>query len=69
MWSGRFRQPLDPGFERWQRLPRSGLLHYELEASAHARALGMLAASSENANTCAAWSKLGVAKTDSQFRG
>jgi len=42
MWSGRFRQPLDPEFERWQRsfdFDRR-LLHYELEAScAHARAL------------------------------
>jgi len=42
MWSGRFRQPLDAGFERWQRsfgFDRC-LLHYELEASsAHARAL------------------------------
>src|SRR4051794_37595453 len=42
MWSGRFRQPLDPEFERWQRsfdFDRQ-LLHYELEAScAHARAL------------------------------
>jgi argininosuccinate lyase len=42
MWSGRFRQPLDSGFERWQRsfdFDRR-LLRYELEASAaHARAL------------------------------
>lgn len=42
MWSGRFRQPLDPEFERWQRsfdFDRR-LLRYELEASgAHARAL------------------------------
>jgi len=42
MWSGRFRQPLDPDFERWQRsfgFDRR-LLSYELEASsAHARAL------------------------------
>ncbi len=42
MWSGRFRQPLDPGFERWQRsfdFDRR-LLKYELAASgAHARAL------------------------------
>jgi argininosuccinate lyase len=42
MWSGRFRQPLDPGFERWQRsfgFDRR-LLSYELAASgAHARAL------------------------------
>lgn len=42
MWSGRFRQPLDAEFERWQRsfdFDRR-LLQYELEASgAHARAL------------------------------
>lgn len=42
MWSGRFRQPLDPDFERWQRsfgFDRR-LLTYELAASgAHARAL------------------------------
>ena len=34
MWSGRFRQPLDPEFERWQRsfdFDRR-LLRYELEA-------------------------------------
>ena len=42
MWSGRFRQPLDPVFERWQRsFPFDRcLLPYELEASrAHAHAL------------------------------
>jgi argininosuccinate lyase len=42
MWSGRFRQPLDPEFERWQRsFPFDRrLLEYEVEASrAHARAL------------------------------
>jgi len=42
MWSGRFRQPLDPQFEKWQRsfdFDRR-LLSYELSAStAHARAL------------------------------
>src|ERR1017187_9065807 len=42
MWSGRFRQPLDSQFERWQRsfdFDRR-LLRYELAASgAHARAL------------------------------
>ncbi len=42
MWSGRFRQPLDPEFERWQRsfdFDRR-LLRYEISASgAHARAL------------------------------
>jgi argininosuccinate lyase len=42
MWSGRFRRPLDPAFEQWQRsFPFDRvLLPYELEASrAHARAL------------------------------
>ena len=42
MWPGRFQQPLDPDFERWQRsfsFDRR-LLRYELAASsAHARAL------------------------------
>ncbi|HYM76375.1 MAG TPA: argininosuccinate lyase [Candidatus Dormibacteraeota bacterium] len=42
MWSGRFRQPLDPAFERWQRsfaFDRR-LLRYEIAASgAHASAL------------------------------
>jgi argininosuccinate lyase len=42
MWSGRFRQPLDPAFETWQRSFEFDcrLLECELEASAaHARAL------------------------------
>jgi len=42
MWSGRFRQPLDPHFESWQRSFEFDrrLLRYELAASAaHARAL------------------------------
>jgi argininosuccinate lyase len=42
MWSGRFRQPLDPEFESWQRSFEFDrrLLHEELAASrAHARAL------------------------------
>src|ERR1700730_495662 len=42
MWSGRFRQALDPQFERWQRSFDFDwrLLRYELAASAaHARAL------------------------------
>ena len=42
MWSGRFREPLDPEFEQWQRsfdFDRR-LLRYELSASsAHAKAL------------------------------
>src|SRR5262245_60653196 len=43
MWSGRFRQPLDPQFEQWQRsFPFDHkLLRFELAASrAHAQALG-----------------------------
>jgi argininosuccinate lyase len=42
MWSGRFRQGLDPEFERWQRSFEFDrrLLKYELQASAaHAKAL------------------------------
>jgi argininosuccinate lyase len=42
MWSGRFREPLDPDFEQWQRsFPYDRrLLPFELDASrAHARAL------------------------------
>src|SRR6476660_1570013 len=42
MWAGRFRQPLDPDFERWQRSFDFDhrLLTHELAASrAHARAL------------------------------
>ena len=42
MWSGRFRQPLDPEFERWQRsFPfDQRLLQEEIAASrAHAKAL------------------------------
>lgn len=50
MWSGRFRAPLDPAFEQWQRSFEFDcrLLECELEASAaHARALsqaGLLSA-------------------------
>jgi argininosuccinate lyase len=42
MWSGRFRQPLDPQFERWQRsfdFDRRLLTHELAASSAHARAL------------------------------
>jgi len=42
MWSGRFRQPLDPEFERWQRsfdFDRRLLKHELAASSAHARAL------------------------------
>jgi argininosuccinate lyase len=42
MWSGRFRQPLDPAFERWQRsfeFDRRLLAHELAAGSAHARAL------------------------------
>lgn len=54
MWSGRFRQPLDPEFERWQRsLPFDRqLINEEVAASsAHARALleaGVLSANELN---------------------
>ena len=54
MWSGRFRQPLDPEFERWQRsLPYDRqLVNEEVAASsAHARALleaGVLSANELN---------------------
>ena len=44
MWSGRFRQPLDPAFEKWQRsFPYDQrLLPFELAASrAHANALAL----------------------------
>lgn len=50
MWSGRFREPLDPAFERWQRsFPfDQRLLKYELQASrayAHGlRTVGVLSA-------------------------
>ncbi len=42
MWAGRFRQPLDPAFERWQRsfdFDRRLLTHELAASSAHARAL------------------------------
>jgi len=42
MWSGRFRQPLDPEFEHWQRscdIYRRLLSHELAASSAHARAL------------------------------
>jgi argininosuccinate lyase len=42
MWSGRFRQPLDPDFERWQRsfsFDRRLLAHELAASNAHARAL------------------------------
>jgi argininosuccinate lyase len=42
MWSGRFRQPLDPEFERWQRsfdFDHRLLAHELAASSAHARAL------------------------------
>ena len=42
MWSGRFRQPLDPDFERWQRsfdFDRRLLTNELAASSAHARAL------------------------------
>jgi argininosuccinate lyase len=42
MWSGRFRQPLDPEFEGWQRsfdFDRRLLIHELAASSSHARAL------------------------------
>ncbi len=42
MWSGRFKQPLDPEFERWQRsfnFDRRLLVHELAASGAHARAL------------------------------
>jgi len=42
MWSGRFRQPLDPEFERWQRsfdFDQRLLMHELAASNAHARAL------------------------------
>src|ERR1700676_2548611 len=42
MWSGRFRQPLDPDFERWQRsfsFDRRLLAHELAASGGHARAL------------------------------
>ena len=55
MWSGRFRQPLDPDFERWQRsfsFDRR-LLKCELMASnAHARALKSAAVLSSDELIC-----------------
>ena len=42
MWSGRFRRPLDPDFERWQRsfdFDRRLLTHELAASSVHARAL------------------------------
>jgi argininosuccinate lyase len=51
MWSGRFRQPLDPAFESWQRSFEFDcrLLECELEASsAHARALEKVGVLSSN---------------------
>jgi argininosuccinate lyase len=64
MWSGRFRQPLDPDFEQWQRsFPYDRrLLPFELAASkAHARALeraGVLT-SAETNSICAALDEIG----------
>src|SRR5215469_18068485 len=42
MWSGRFRKPLDPQFEQWQRsfpFDRKLLLYEVAASSAHAHAL------------------------------
>jgi argininosuccinate lyase len=73
MWSGRFRQALDPAFERWQRsFPFDRiLLPFELEASrAHAQALehaGVLS-SEELAEIVRGLEQIGVrAQQDSLF--
>jgi len=73
MWSGRFRQPLDPAFERWQRsFPFDQiLLPFELDASrAHARALehaGILS-SEETADIVRGLEQIGEkAKADPSF--
>jgi argininosuccinate lyase len=64
MWSGRFRQPLDPQFESWQRsfdFDRR-LLSYELTASAtHARAL-------KNAGVLSADELIGILEGLQQIR-
>ena len=65
MWSGRFRQPLDPQFERWQRsfdFDRR-LLKYEVAASgAHARAL-------KNAGVLSADELIGILEGLQQIAG
>jgi argininosuccinate lyase len=73
MWSGRFRQPLDPAFERWERsFPFDQiLLPFELEASrAHARALehaGILS-SEETSDIVRGLEQIGEkAKADASF--
>jgi argininosuccinate lyase len=73
MWSGRFRQPLDPAFERWQRsFPFDQiLLPFELEASrAHAVALehAGIVASDEFAQIARGLDQIGEkAKADPSF--
>jgi argininosuccinate lyase len=75
MWSGRFRQPLDLAFERWQRsFPFDKvLLLYELEASrAHARALehAGIVSSEELADIVRGLEQIGEkAKSDPVFLG
>ena len=72
MWSGRFRQPLDAAFERWQRsFPFDRcLLPYELAASAaHAKALehaGVLS-SEELAKTLRGLKQIGEKAADPNF--
>src|SRR5580698_9613433 len=73
MWSGRFRQPLDPEFEKWQRsFPfDQRLLPFELAAScAHANALehpGVLS-SEELSEIVTALRKIGqLAETEPEF--
>src|SRR5580698_4262325 len=54
MWSGRFREPLDPFFDQWQRSLKFdwGLLSHELDAS-HAHALALEGAGILTTDECA----------------
>ena len=70
MWSGRFRQPLDPAFGQWQRSFEfdKRLLRYELVASgAHARALkaARILDSSELISILQGLSKIGALAAES----
>jgi argininosuccinate lyase len=73
MWSGRFRQALDPDFERWQRSFEfdQRLLKHELAASgAHARALkdAAIMSSSELVDILQGLEKIGdLAATSREF--
>lgn len=73
MWSGRFRQPLDPEFERWQRsfsFDRKLLIHELAASAAHARALqsaGVLTTEELNAILTGLAKIGGLAKTCHEF--